>query len=149
MFTPHHMSHVTCHMSCVTCHMSHVTCHMSHVTCHMSHVTCHMSDVMCHVSCVTFFFKLNIEASWWRVCYQRGLVWILWPPKPSPKKFFLITAFQWYKFFGIIAIFTANNQFRSRNDGKRFFWQQCNWIVPLQTTHSCPWVRSSVSWSRS
>ena len=29
MFTPHHVSHVTCHVSCVTCHMSHVMCNFS------------------------------------------------------------------------------------------------------------------------
>ena len=32
MYTPHHVSHVTCHVSCVTCHVSHVRCHMSGVT---------------------------------------------------------------------------------------------------------------------
>ena len=29
MFTPHHVSHVTCHVLCVTCHVSCVTYHMS------------------------------------------------------------------------------------------------------------------------
>ena len=35
MFTPHHVSCVTCHISRVTCHLSPVTCHVSpaHVTC--------------------------------------------------------------------------------------------------------------------
>ena len=35
--------------------------------CHMSHVPCPVSRVMCHMS------KQNSEASWWRVCFQRGL----------------------------------------------------------------------------
>ena len=51
---------------------------MSHVTCHMSHVTYHVSGVACQVSCVKFLFYFFFlgqsgEASWWRVCYQRGL----------------------------------------------------------------------------
>ena len=39
------------------------------------HVICHMSCFMCHMSCVTcHFFVWQIgEASWWRVCYKRGL----------------------------------------------------------------------------
>ena len=41
------------------------------VTCHMSRNTCHVSCVMCHKSHDTFFFIGG--ASWWRVCYQRGL----------------------------------------------------------------------------
>ena len=44
MFTPHHVSHVTCHMLCVTCHMSGV-----------------------------IFFKQDGGVIWWRVCYQWGL----------------------------------------------------------------------------
>ena len=59
-----------------------VMCNVSHVTCHMSCVTFHMSHVMCHISCVicTFshfllnFFGQSFEASRWRVCYQRGLL---------------------------------------------------------------------------
>ena len=61
-------------------HVSHVPCHVSHVTCHLSRVTCPLS----HVSFLFYFFlfkKKNIlkkiwqscGASWWRVCYQRGL----------------------------------------------------------------------------
>ena len=50
MFTPHHVSRVTCHVS--------------HVTCHVSPVTCQ------HFFC---FFLLSGGASTWRVCYQRGL----------------------------------------------------------------------------
>ena len=34
MFTPHHVSHVTCHISRVRCHVSGVTCQVSHVRCH-------------------------------------------------------------------------------------------------------------------
>ena len=66
MFTSVHLSHITCLVSHVTCHMSHVTCHLSYVTCHMSHVTCHMSHVTYHIF-------LIVEASQWRVCYQRGI----------------------------------------------------------------------------
>ena len=33
MFTPYHVSCVTCHVSLVTCHMSPVMCHLSPVTC--------------------------------------------------------------------------------------------------------------------
>ena len=55
MFTPHHLSHVTCDMS-------HVLCNVSHVTCPVSHVRCY------------YFFLLQcIVASCWRVCYQLGL----------------------------------------------------------------------------
>ena len=32
IFTPHHMSHITCDVSHVTCHMSRDTYHMSHVS---------------------------------------------------------------------------------------------------------------------
>ena len=54
MFIPHYMSCVMCHVSCVTCQLSRVTCHM-------------------------YFFssvkKMGPSggASWWKVCYQRGL----------------------------------------------------------------------------
>ena len=49
-------------------------CNMSGVTCHMSGVRCHMTGVTCQVSGVTtFFFLQSGRASWWRVCYQRGL----------------------------------------------------------------------------
>ena len=56
-------------------HLSHVTCHMSHVMCHMSHVTCHMSK-----NCLfSSSFRQCGETSWWRVCYQRGLTrLVLW-----------------------------------------------------------------------
>ena len=37
---------------------------VSHVMCQMSHVTCHVSDFF------LFLFIQNVEASWWRVCYQ-------------------------------------------------------------------------------
>ena len=43
MFTPHNVSHVRCHMSGVRCQVSLVTC------------------------------QIFGGASWWRVCYQRGL----------------------------------------------------------------------------
>ena len=32
MFTPHHVSHVTCNVPRVTCHIACVTCHMSHAS---------------------------------------------------------------------------------------------------------------------
>ena len=64
MFTPHHVSLGRCHVSSVMCQVSHISCHMSGVT--------------CHVSCVTFLLYIFFcgqsgGASWWRVCYQRGL----------------------------------------------------------------------------
>ena len=54
MFTPHHVSCITCHMAHVMCHVSHVTCHLSvgvafgisdmwQVTCDMHYVTPDMS----------------------------------------------------------------------------------------------------------
>ena len=49
--------------------MSHVTCHVSPVTFHMSRVTCHMSLVTCN-----FFFLPIGESYRWRVCFQRGLL---------------------------------------------------------------------------
>ena len=68
LFTQHPMSHVRCYISCVTCHMSCVTCHVSHVTCHMSHVTFYF--IFIHN---IFCYGQSGEASWWMVCYQRGL----------------------------------------------------------------------------
>ena len=47
MFTPHHVSDVTCHLSRVTCQMSRVIFFL--------------------------FFGQSGGASQWRVCYQRGL----------------------------------------------------------------------------
>ena len=35
LFTPHHVSCVTCHVSAAMCHLSRVTCHVSPVTCHI------------------------------------------------------------------------------------------------------------------
>ena len=38
---------------------------------------CHVSRVTCHMSILFFYFTKKIGqsdgASWWRVCYQRGL----------------------------------------------------------------------------
>ena len=42
------------------------------VTCQVSHVTCQESVVTCQVSSVSIFFYIG-GASWWRICYQRGL----------------------------------------------------------------------------
>ena len=65
--------------------MSPVTCHLSRVTCHLSHVTCHLSHVKKKKITFFLFKKIYISiytltkigkiggASWWRVCYQRGL----------------------------------------------------------------------------
>ena len=56
--------------------MSRVTCHMSCVTCHMSHVACHISKKIYSYFLFVFlysFFRQGGGASWWRVCYQRGL----------------------------------------------------------------------------
>ena len=47
------------------------SCHVSYFTGHVSCVTCHMSHVMCHFFHV--FLLQSGEASWWRVCYQRGV----------------------------------------------------------------------------
>ena len=51
---------------------------------------CHISGVMFHVSHVIFsfsFFGQSSEASWWRVCYQRGLprlvFFMAWPKNSS------------------------------------------------------------------
>ena len=68
------------------CYVSHVRWQLSHVMYHVSHVRWQLSHVMCHVSHVNhnFFFELKKYisgkkklqsggASWWRVCYQRGL----------------------------------------------------------------------------
>ena len=41
---------------------------------HVSHVTCHMSGVTLHVS------LQRGGASWWRVCYQRGLPRLVYFP---------------------------------------------------------------------
>ena len=40
------------------------------------HVMCHVSRVKCHVSRVTCFFFLTK----WRVCYQRGLPFLVFSP---------------------------------------------------------------------
>ena len=41
-------------------------------TCHVSHVMCPVSRVRCQVSHFYLFLQSG-GASWWRVCYQRGL----------------------------------------------------------------------------
>ena len=49
-------------------------CHMSGVMCQVSGVRCHVSRVRCHMSNIFFIFFLQSGgASWWSVCYQRGL----------------------------------------------------------------------------
>ena len=63
------------------CYVSRVMCHVSRVTCHVSPVTCQMSPVICkqnlkQKSKTKLSFKKIGQsggASWWRVCYQRGL----------------------------------------------------------------------------
>ena len=62
--------------------------HMSYVTCHMSHVTRHMSHVLCHVSLLLLFIFVgkSCGASWWRVCYQRGLPHLIFFYSLTPKK---------------------------------------------------------------
>ena len=57
---------------------------VSHVTCHVTRVICHISPVTCHVSYVTCNFLYNEKksgqsggASRWRVCYQRGLPYLV------------------------------------------------------------------------
>ena len=42
MFTPHHVSLVTCNLSLVTCHLSALTCHKSPLTRYMSPLPCHI-----------------------------------------------------------------------------------------------------------
>ena len=54
----------------VRCHVSRVTCHMSHVIRHMSHIT-----IFC-------LFLQNVQATQWRVCYQRGLPHLVSIPDP-------------------------------------------------------------------
>ena len=56
MFTPHHVSNVTCHASGFTYQVSCVSCHVSGVTCQVSGV-----------------FFVFFWTKWWRLCYQRGL----------------------------------------------------------------------------
>ena len=51
----------------VICHVSRVTCHVSHVTCHLSPVTCYLKKI------INIILRQRGGASWWRVCYQRGL----------------------------------------------------------------------------
>ena len=64
----------------------HTMCNMSHLTCHMSHVTGQMlllflSPIFCCLVFLVFFLNKTIKkkswpnggASWWRVCYKRGL----------------------------------------------------------------------------
>ena len=60
MFTPQHVSRVTCNMSPVMCHLWRVTCHMSPVTC--IYLFIYLKKI-----------QLSVGASLWRVCYQRGL----------------------------------------------------------------------------
>ena len=57
-------------------------CHMSGVRCQVSGVRCQVSGIRCQASDFFFFFLLFFllffigqsgEASWWRVCYHRGL----------------------------------------------------------------------------
>ena len=92
MFTPHHVSHVTCHMSHVPCHMSHVTCHMSHVMCHvylflffnliffkggslsledlLSTGPIPSSFSICEISGCVMFLVLVIFQFWWHFSFQ-------------------------------------------------------------------------------
>ena len=58
---------------CVTCHMSRVMCHMSNVMCHLSCVTCHMFLKKCRKKIPSKKIGQRGGASWWKVCYQRGL----------------------------------------------------------------------------
>ena len=66
-------------------HVSHVTCHMSRVMCHVSGVRCQVSGVMCHFF-LLLFFRQSVEASRWRVCYQRGLPRLVYYAKRRQKK---------------------------------------------------------------
>ena len=61
----HNVHHPLC-VQCVMCHVSRVTCHVSRVTYLVSHVWGHMSQKK-------IYFLYSVGASWWRVCYQRGL----------------------------------------------------------------------------
>ena len=54
--------------------------HVSHVTCDVSQVRYHVSGVTCHIFFLFFYFFLQIGwASLWRVCYQRGLPRLVFP----------------------------------------------------------------------
>ena len=62
-----------CHIACVMCHMSCITYHVSHVMSHMSKKE--EEEEKGYIG----------GASWWRVCYQRGLpclVFFLLGPYP-------------------------------------------------------------------
>ena len=52
--------------------MSHVRRQVSGVRCQVSGVTFQVSGVACNFF-IFYFFLQSGEASWWRVCYQRGL----------------------------------------------------------------------------
>ena len=77
------------------------------VTCCVSHVTCHMPRFMSQVS--QFFFFQSHGASCWRVCYQRGLPYLVntsfqyispktnWPFIPLPS-YFVQMYLLFYKF---------------------------------------------------
>ena len=56
--------------------------YVSCVMCHVLRITCHVSPVTCHLSSVKIFFipKKFLQsggASSWRVCYQRGLPYLV------------------------------------------------------------------------
>ena len=59
-----------------------VPCRMSHVTYHMSHVTCKMSQ--------------SGGASWWRVCYQRGLLRLVFQSTNNIVNLPQCNAMQWF-----------------------------------------------------
>ena len=83
--------------------MSHVMCHMSHVTCHMLRVTCHMSHVMCHMSQFLLLCGQSGETYWWRVCYQQGLLRLVFT-------FILVSTFALlYIFFLVAPIFNISS----------------------------------------
>ena len=77
----------TSHVSFVMYDMSRVTSDMSHVTCHVSHVTCPMSHIIIIFLLLLLFFCQSGEAYRWWVCYQRGLLRLVYT---EPWRNFLI-----------------------------------------------------------
>ena len=75
------------------------TFHMSRVTCHMSFITCHVSHVMCHMSSFFFlFFFRSGSTYWWRVCYQRGLPFLIYLSMSKKLSIHLIFIMQRFNF---------------------------------------------------
>ena len=75
---------LSCPSVCVSvtlCHLSHVTCNMSPITCKLSHDLFYNFSSSSYLNMIIkkifqfnfFLIGQSCWASWWRVCYQRGL----------------------------------------------------------------------------